>query len=363
MGSRAASALAPRLSADGCAPDTGAYTPRVDPPRFPGGAPIDPLGEALHFLRMDSTLYVRSEFTAPWGLELPPIDGVLMFHFVVTGGCWLDVDGSERAARTERRWLGPGDLCIVPHGEGHRLLSAATARPAKLFEMPHDFLSDRYSVLRLSGGGAPTHLECGAVKYEHPAARHLVSLLPTIMHVEAAQARHPGWLASTLQVMAAETRAMRPGSETVVTRLADLLVIEGIRAWIERDPSAQRGWFGALRDAQIGRAISFVHREPNRDWSLGTLASAVAMSRSAFAARFSELVGEPPMQYLARYRMHLAMTQLEQGDVRIADLAGQLGYQSEAAFSRAFKRYLGVPPGAVRRKATRQASSAFSRVS
>jgi AraC-like DNA-binding protein len=306
---------------------------------------------------MDSTLYVRSEFTAPWGLDLPALEDCLMFHFVVSGGCWLEVEGAER------KWLGPGDLAIVPHGAGHRMASGSGARATTLFDLPHDHLSERYSVLRIDGGGEATHLECGAVKYEHPAARHLVSLLPTVMFLAAATARHPQWLASTLQVMAAEAHAMRPGSETVVTRLADILVIQAIRAWIEEDPSAQSGWFGALKDGQVGRAIALVHRDPTRDWTLGSLASAVAMSRSGFAARFAELVGEPPMHYLARFRMHLARTQLEQGDVRISDIAGQLGYQSEAAFSRAFKRYLGVPPGSVRRKPTRQAASAFSSAS
>jgi AraC-like DNA-binding protein len=137
----------------------------------------------------------------------------------------------------------------------------------------------------------------------------------------------------------------------VITRLADILVIQAIRAWIERDPAARTGWLGALRDPQIGRAITLIHREPARDWSVASLAHEVAMSRSAFAARFTELTGEPPMHYVARWRMYTALTWLGEEDAGLGELAARLGYQSEAAFSRAFKRVIGVSPGAARRQA------------
>jgi AraC-like DNA-binding protein len=157
------------------------------------------------------------------------------------------------------------------------------------------------------------------------------------------------WIASTLRFMAAEAREPRLGGETVITRLADILVIQAIRSWIEQDPAAQTGWLGALRDPQIGRAISLIHRDPARAWTVASLADEVAMSRSAFAARFAELVGEPPMRYVARWRMHAAVTWLREDDATLGELALRLGYQSEAAFSRAFKRFTGLSPGAVRR--------------
>jgi AraC-like DNA-binding protein len=157
------------------------------------------------------------------------------------------------------------------------------------------------------------------------------------------------WIASTLRFMAAEAREPRLGGETVITRLADILVIQAIRSWIEQDPAAQTGWLGALRDPQIGRAISLIHRDPARSWTVASLADEVAMSRSAFAARFTELVGEPPMHYVTRWRMHAAVTWLQEENATLGELALRLGYQSEAAFSRAFKRFMGVSPGAVRR--------------
>ena len=149
--------------------------------------------------------------------------------------------------------------------------------------------------------------------------------------------------------MAAEARTLRPGGETVITRLADVLVIQAIRSWLARDPAARTGWLGALQDEQIGRAITLIQRDPARPWTIASLAYEVAMSRSAFAARFSQLVGEPPMHYVTRWRMHLALTWLKEDRATLGELALRLGYQSEAAFSRAFKRCMGVPPGAVRR--------------
>ena len=303
----------------------------------------DPLGEALYFLRMSGTFYSSCEFTAPWGLALPAFPGSLMFHVVTSGQCWLDVDGLDR------RVLKPGDLALVPHGEGHRLASEPGVAGARLFNVPREDVSERFEILRQGGGGAGTTLVCGTVRFDHPAARHLVSLLPRRITVDAARLRQAEWIESTLRYMAAEARELRPGGETVMTRLADVLVIEAIRGWIEHDPAAHTGWLGALRDRQVGRALTLIHRDPARAWTLATLASEVAMSRSAFAARFSELVGVPPMQYLARWRMQLALTWLREHDAGLGELAGRLGYQSEAAFSRAFKRVVGVSPGAVRR--------------
>ena len=148
--------------------------------------------------------------------------------------------------------------------------------------------------------------------------------------------------------MAAEAKALRPGGETVITRLADIMVIQAIRSWIEEDPTAQIGWLGALQDKHIGNAILAIQKEPERPWSVATLAQEVAMSRSAFAARFKELVEESPMQYVTRWRMNVALTWLKEGDVSLSELAERLGYQSEAAFSRAFKRAMGISPGAAR---------------
>ena len=304
---------------------------------------VDPLGEALHFLRMSGVLYSRADFSEPWGMELPPIAGCLMFHVMISGRCWLDVEGAELSL------LQQGDLALVPHGEGHRLLSEPGAAAPHLFDLPREEVSEHYEIIRHGGGGAATRMVCGVVRFDDPAAQQLIRLLPKVIRVEASNSPEMEWIQTTLRLMAAEARDVRPGGEAVTTRLADILVIQAIRSWIAQDRVARTGWLGALQDRQIGPAISLIHRDPGRAWTVASLADEVAMSRSAFAARFTELVGEPAMQYVTRWRMHVALMWLKEDDASLGDIAGRLAYQSEAAFSRAFKRFIGVSPGAARR--------------
>jgi AraC-like DNA-binding protein len=169
-----------------------------------------------------------------------------------------------------------------------------------------------YEILQLGGGGTPATALCAVFQFDHPAAQLLIKLLPGLIVIDAFDSPHRDWIESTLRLMAAEARELRPGGETIVTRLADILVIYAIRSWIAQDLKEQTGCLGALQDGQIGRAISRIHRKPARDWSLETLASEAAMSRSAFAARFAELVGEPAMHYVTRWRMHTVLTWLRE---------------------------------------------------
>lgn len=304
--------------------------------------PADPLGEALHFLRMSGSYYARCEFSAPWALELPAFPGTLMFHVVTSGSCTMVVPGAQP------RTLRPGGLALVPHGQGHRLESEATAPGIGLFEVPREEVSDRYELLRIDGGGDPVTLICGVVRFDHPAGRYLMGILPRLIVLDSDTPLQQEWLQSTVRLMAHEARTLLPGGETVITRLADVLVIQAIRSWLEGDPEARAGWLGAMRDPQIGRAINHIHRSPGQEWTVARLAHEVAMSRSAFSARFTNLVGEPPMQYVARWRMLVARSMLAEGTAALAEIADKLGYRSEAAFSRAFKRETGMSPGAAR---------------
>jgi AraC-like DNA-binding protein len=307
------------------------------------GLAADPLGEALHFLRMRGYIYCRSEFTDPWGISLEPMEGHLWFHILTSGECRLETEGAEPVL------LRAGDIALVPQGEGHLLRSGPGVPTPWVHELPREYESDRYEILRHGGGGELTEMMCCAVTFDHPAGRNLVAVLPRLIHVQGSGSPSAEWLSSSLNLMAAEAGALRPGGETVVTRLADILLVQAIRSWLEGDPAAQDGWLGALRDRQIGRAIALIQRDPARDWTVALLAHETAMSRSAFAARFTELVGMPAMQYVARWRMHLAVSSLQQEGATVAELALRLGYRSEAAFSRAFKRVIGVSPGAVKR--------------
>jgi AraC-like DNA-binding protein len=315
----------------------------------------DPLAAALGPLQMTGAFYCSSDLSAPWGTTLPPLPGYAWFHVVSEGGCELEAEG---AVRTLRR----GDLALVPRGGGHVIRSAAGVEAPDILGLPREQVSERYERLRYGGGGERSRMICGAVRFEQATAQNLVELLPPIIQVEASAAADSGQLQATLGLIAAETIAPRPGGEAVVTRLADILVIQAIRAWIETDPEAQVGWLGALRDERIGHALTLIHADPAREWTVASLAHEVAMSRSAFAARFTELVGVPVLRYLTEWRMRLAQSRLEADGITVAAVAAELGYGSEAAFARAFKRVTGLAPrtAARRRLAERDAVLALA---
>jgi AraC-like DNA-binding protein len=312
-------------------------------------APVDPLGDVLHVLRMSGAFYCRTELTAPWGLEMPAFAGCVSFHLVTAGSGVLEVDGITSHLHT-------GDLVLVPHGRGHVLRSSPGAGVAgRVDRLEQQMVGNHYSVLRLGGGGDAATLLCGILQFDHPTARRLLDLLPPTVHVRGEDARGAGRVGQLLTLVTDEAREVRPGGEAVITRLADVVVIEAIRSWIDEDDGARAGWLAALRDPQVGRALALVHAGPGRPWTLGGLAHEVAMSRSAFAARFTALVGEAPMRYVTRWRMEAATAALEDGR-EVGAVSRELGYASEAAFNRAFKRLTGRTPGAVRRGSVARAA-------
>ncbi len=302
---------------------------------------------------MNGTFYCRSELTAPWGMTLPATPGCLWFHLATSGACRLEVDGEP-----EPVWLRPGDLVLVPRGHEHVLRSAAEVHAPDIRSIPHPMLDDRYGLLRMGEPpGETTRMVCGAVRFEHPAAAGILDFMPALIRIEPSTLSDR--LQDTLRLMAAEVEDQRPGSEAVITRLADVLVLQVIRTWLARDAGDRAGWLGALADRQIGDVLARVHRDPGQDWTLASLAAAASMSRSSFAARFSELVGEAPMSYVTRWRMQVALDTLTTGDTTVAALAGRLGYRSEAAFSRAFTRVLGESPTDARARARRNRQGAL----
>lgn len=304
----------------------------------------DPLSETLHMLQLTGTLYCRAELTAPWGIGLPAFESCMMFHVVTEGECWLQVDDDEPVL------LRQGSLALIPHGTGHVVRSGNDVEATTLFDLPVEQVSSRYEIMRHGGGGGFCHVTCGIVRFDHVAAQHLVSLLPKVVHIDTMNQDEGSWLQSTLRFISREAREMRPGSETMITRLADILVVQAIRSWIESAPRSDQGWLAALRDDRIGNALAAIHRSPELPWTVASLASEVGMSRSGFSARFSEMVGLPAMRYLANWRMATARTRLRDSDDSIATIAHGLGYQSEASFCRAFKREFEVSPGKMRQQ-------------
>ena len=305
---------------------------------------MDPLGEALHALRLSGTFFCRSELSAPWGIGLPPMPDSLMFHVVTEGSGWIVFPNGEQFE------LKAGDFALIPQGRGHAIVDAPETPAVNLFDYERPLLSPRYELLEIDGGGAPTALICGVASVKDPAAQRMISLLPRLIPMKAAT---PGneWLRGSVQIMMQEARSLGPGGDAVITRFSDILVVQAIRHWLQTDPNAQTGWLGALQDPQIGRALALIHRDPTYPWTVEALAEAVGVSRSGLAARFADLVGETPMSYLRQWRFEVARNRLRDTDQTLAEIAEDLGYESEASFSRAFKKATGQTPGSVRREA------------
>ncbi len=304
----------------------------------------DRLAHVLHRLRMRSTFYSHSELSEPWAVEMPALQDSVSFHVVTTGSCWLRLPDAEPLE------LRAGDLALVPHGRGHDLLSEPTAaRGPRVDLLPQRYVTEKYSMLRYGGSGRTTQLICGIVSFDDPAARELMRTLPRILFVGGDTLSAASAIRDTLRLMAGELSHPQPGGEAVATRLADILVVQAIRGWLAADPGAATGWLRALQDERIGRALEAIHDNPGGEWSLERLAGVATMSRSTFSARFTDLVGETPIVYLTRWRMNFAQSRLLEEDTTVARLASELGYRSEAAFSRAFSRVIGCTPGSISR--------------
>lgn len=307
---------------------------------------MDVLTDVLKTLHLRGRVFCCSELSAPWAMSLPA-SNCAHFHVVERGGAWLRL-----AEEKQPRPLASGDLIIVPHGRGHTLSDhpKTRAKPlAQLIKGGTNGETGGHHLMELGGGGALTQMICGSFQFDQSNSPPLLAVLPPVIHLRQEHGRVSEWLEPALKMLALEARQSRPGSVTLVSRLLDIIFVQALRAWMATEPPASGGWLGALRDPQIGAALGLIHREPARAWSVETLAQAVSMSRSPFAARFSALVGEPPMTYLTRWRMRMASSLLTSERLNVSEVAERIGYQSEAAFSKAFKRHFGHPPLTMKR--------------
>lgn len=303
---------------------------------------MDVLTDVLETLRARAACYGRVHASAPWGLSVAgSVDAA--FHFVIAGSCYLVVEGEEPIR------LSGGDLVALPHGSAHALVDEVGTQPRRLDELLCKRESRGAANLRVGGDGVNATLVCGRIVLEDRANHPLLSALPKVITLRDEASRVIDWLEPTLSFLAAEAASTRPGAQTVVSRLADILFIQIVRGHLASVSSDESGWLSSLQDPQIGSALGAIHRNPERAWTVQSLAESVAMSRSAFASRFARLVGEPPLHYLTRWRMQKARSLLREGRATLAEVAQNVGYDSEAAFSKAFKRAVGRAPGAYRR--------------
>ena len=308
----------------------------------------DPLADVLRAVRLDAAFFRAVEAREPWSVKtvaardltpriLPGAEHLIPYHILTAGRCWGGLIEEPLVA------LEPGDVIVFPHGDAHVMSSDPELRIKSVPATP-----GRYPETVTLGEGVrvTATLVCGFLGCDQRPFNPLLSTLPRRLHLPGLSS---GWLQFFARQVVEESRARRAGADSVLTRLAELMFVEVLRRYIETLPPGQRGWLAGLRDDVVGRGLGLLHGAPAHPWTIDELAGGVAMSRSAFAERFTGIVGQPPMQYLAQWRMQLAAGRLATGNAKVAAIAEEVGYESDVAFSRAFKRLMGVAPAAWRR--------------
>src|SRR5438876_6319736 len=300
------------------------------------------LGDVLQTIHLHSTLYCRAKMGAPWGFRVSHRE-VASFHIVTSGMCWLTVEGLEKPVL-----LTEGDLVILPHGHVHTMTDHPKSPVTMLEDLKPKQPIEKDGIFYSMGQGAVTTLVCGGLELEDYSTNPLYSILPAFIHMRSKDEYSIPWLRAIVELVRVEASVNRMEAEMVITRLSELLFIQAVRAYIRTIGDGNAGWLGALKDPQIGQALALIQHQPGEPWTVESLACRVSLSRSAFSAKFRQLVGEPPMQYITRVRLTKAAASLRTQPATLVEVATSVGYESEVAFSKAFKRYFGVAPGAYR---------------
>jgi AraC-like DNA-binding protein len=315
---------------------------------------VDALSDVLRVIRLSGGVFLQAEFTSPWCVsgQVGPDDckpylaaprHVIAFHFVANGCMQLRVEGCDPIE------VRAGEVVMLPHNSVHLFGSELNSAPTLVREIVQPPQNGKLAHIVYGGGGEATHLLCGFLGCDTPFSPVLTAL-PEMLKLNVRITSSGAWMESSFRFAASEIAAGRLGSTTVLAKLSELLFVEAISQFVAGLSAERRGWLAGLRDPQVSRALALLHGRPIDEWTAESLAREVGMSRSAFAERFSSLVGQPPMQYLALWRMHLAAQQLREGRGSVAQIGFGIGYDSEAAFSRAFKRQFGESPGAWRKQ-------------
>ena len=315
---------------------------------------MDPITDIFRTLHVEAVVHSRLEATAPWGLmreahieeKVTPsgkrISPTELAHFgmVSRGNCWLSVEGIADPIP-----LTGGDCFLIAPRTSFILRDQPKTHPRSFCEIAP---KAKTNVAHYGGGGAPTTIVSGFLSFDNASLKPITQLLPSLILIKADEAQSVA-LHNTLRLLASEMEAQIPGSEVVATRLAEVLFIQTLRAYFASGAEGyQQGWLRAIFDPQIGVSLRAVHANVNNPWTVESLAEAAGMSRSAFAARFKELVGQTPLDYVTEWRMQKALSLLKQNDKKLVEVAQSVGYESDAAFSKAFKRLVGVTPGEYR---------------
>ena len=340
---------------------------------------MDVLSDVLRVVRLSGAVFFTADFSTPWAVEspfpdilasavMPEAECIVLFHILVDGECEVECQGHPLTT------MASGDVVVFPRGDQHTMRShgAGKAMPIGAIFTPGKHGEPQQ--LSYGGGGRTSRFVCGYLNCDQRFGP-LVEALPTMLVVRSrddyaaieavdTNGSRPtvvpqgssSWLGTTLKFTVNEARAARPGNVAMLGRLTELMFVEILREYMQRLPTKQNGWFAAVNDEQVGKALRLMHANPVRDWTVEELAREVALSRSVLAQRFTELLGEAPMRYLSNWRMQLAKQMMREGTRNIQEVATRVGYDSEAAFNRAFKRATGSPPATWRKGAVSAAT-------
>lgn len=309
---------------------------------------MDALSDVLRAVRLTGAFFFDVQACAPWcaetplgksvvGAMFPGSDHLISYHLLISGSCWATLDGEQPIK------LSAGDIIVLPHGDTHVLATQPGMRRTpemSMYAMPKDGVLP--AKISMGGaGGEPAHFVCGFLGCDSRPYNPLLTALPRVIVVKD---QGSSALGAYFQAALAEQKSSRIGGADLLGRISELMFVDVVRRHLESLPADRTNWLAGLRDPYVGRALMALHAAPARDWTLELLAQEAALSRSAFAERFTQFVQQPPMQYLANWRMQLATNYLRNSADPIASIANKVGYESEAAFSRAFKKAVGAPP-------------------
>ena len=318
---------------------------------------MDALSEILHSVKLEGAVFYNAEFTAPWGVRSPHscevaaflgkgLTHVIMYHFLTQGRARAEVENSTHYVD-----LVPGDIVVFPHGDAHILANGSP--PGIVDNAMHlkEVFSQGMVPARHGGGGEATLFVCGYMECDRELCKIFLGGLPPVFKVNVRNYPAGPWLENSIKFSAAEVRAGRAGSEALLARLSEALFVETLRCYMAELPPGETGWLAGARDPGVGAALAQMHRAPEHPWTIANLALQVGVSRSVLAERFRHYLGEPPMTYLSRWRLRLGARMLTSTSYSVARISGDVGYESEPAFNRAFKREFGTPPARFRMQA------------
>ena len=314
---------------------------------------MDAFSEILSSVKLNGAVFFNAEFSAPWGLSVPAaartvdrfVPGAahsVLYHLVVEGSAVIETADGHALE------LSSGDVVIFPNGDAHHMSSKGAKRPFPNYGISDKITARDLSPLHAGGGGETSRFVCGYMTCDPHVSRPILSGLPPVFKVNIRTDRSGQWLESSILHLVEEAISGRVGSEAMLAKLSEALFVDTLRRYVAGLPEQQRGWLTGARDPIVGKSLGLMHRRVAHPWTIASLADEVGISRSALVERFTRYLSEPPMAYLTRWRLQLAARSLERTSRGVAEIASDVGYESEAAFNRAFKREFGRPPGRYR---------------